>query len=191
MGRNSPDPIAQEKITSSLGDTGDAGSKACFPSRAVYFRGILVAVVRRDFLLMSKDSTLVRQWLILKTLSARHYGVTVQEMAKELEVTDKTIRRDLETFKTVGMPIDEAVGDHGQKRWSIKRGDGQPELTFSMDEALAFYVARRFLEPLAGTLFWEAAQSAFKKIRACLGKKALALPGENGRQPAPHDRRCE
>ncbi len=122
---------------------------------------------------MSKDSALVRQWLILKMLSSRHYGITVQEMAQELEVTDKTIRRDLNTFKSVGMPIEERIRDHGQKRWSLTHGNGHADLSFSMDEALAFYLGRRFLEPMAGTLFWEAAQNGFKKIRACLGKATL------------------
>ena len=123
---------------------------------------------------MSKDPALVRQWLLLKILSARRYGVTVQELAEELNVNQKTIRRDLDTFKSVGLPVDEAVVQHGQKKWSIKADNGQPELSFSMDEALAMYMGRRFLEPLAGTLLWEAAQNAFKKIRACLGKQAIA-----------------
>ena len=122
---------------------------------------------------MSKDSTLMRQWLLLKTLSSRRYGVTVQEMADELGVNLKTIRRDLNTFKAVGLPIVETVADHGQKKWSVKVGPGQPDMSFTMDEGLALYMGRRFLEPMAGTLLWEAAQSAFKKIRACLGKEAL------------------
>ncbi len=122
---------------------------------------------------MSKDSALVRQWLLLKFLSARRYGVTVQEMAQELGVTEKTIRRDLDTFKGVGLPIEETVVERGLKRWGMRAG-AQPELSFSMDEALAFHMGRRFLEPLAGTIFWEAAQSGFAKIRACLGKPAIA-----------------
>src|SRR5690606_25883363 len=53
-------------------------------------------------------------------------------------------------------------------------GDKQPELRFPLDEALALYMGRCFLEPLAGTLLWEATQNAFKKIRACLSPQALA-----------------
>lgn len=121
---------------------------------------------------MSKDSALVRQWLLLMMLS-RRMGVTVQELAQELEVTQKTIRRDLDTFKSVGLPIEEKVGERGQKHWSVKLHNGQPEISFSMDEGLALYMGRRFLEPLAGTIFWEAAQKSFHKIRACMPKKAL------------------
>jgi proteasome accessory factor B len=123
---------------------------------------------------MSDNPPLLRQWLLLKTLSARHHGATVAEMAAELGVTEKTIRRDLKAFCDVGFPIVETVGDHGRKTWRVKAAGDQPEMSFAFDEALALYLGRRFLEPLAGTYLWEAAQSAFKKIRSCLGKKALA-----------------
>ena len=62
---------------------------------------------------MSDHEPLPRQWLILKTLSSRHYGASVAEMAAELGVTEKTIRRDLKAFDEVGFPIEEQVGDHG------------------------------------------------------------------------------
>jgi proteasome accessory factor B len=47
-------------------------------------------------------------------------------------------------------------------------------MSFAFDEALALFLGRRFLEPLAGTYLWEAAQQAFKKVRACLSRSALA-----------------
>ena len=148
--------------------------ESCIWHRAVYVRSFATHLVRRGNQSMSDNSPLLRQWLLLKTLSARHYGVTVAEMAADLGVTEKTIRRDLKAFCEVGFPIVEAVGDHGRKTWLIKAAGDQPEMSFAFDEALALYLGRRFLEPLAGTFLWEAAQSAFKKIRACLGKKALA-----------------
>jgi proteasome accessory factor B len=123
---------------------------------------------------MSDNPPLLRQWLLLKTLSARHYGASVAEMAADLGVTEKTIRRDLKAFCEVGFLVVETVGDHGRKTWRVKAAGDQPEMSFALDEALALYLGRRFMEPLAGTYLWEAAQNAFKKIRACLGKAALA-----------------
>lgn len=122
---------------------------------------------------MSDETPLIRQWRLLKLLSSRHYGATVRELADETHVNEKTIRRDLQTFQQAGFPLEESVGDHGRKNWKIRVGKEQPELGFALDEALALYLGRRFLDPLAGTLFWEAAQSAFRKIRACLGKAAI------------------
>ena len=122
---------------------------------------------------MPEQSPLVRQWILLRTLCARRYGATVKEMAQEMGVSDKTIRRDLETFQKAGFPLQETVGDYGRKRWRIDPARAQPGLFFTFDEAIALYLGRHLLEPLAGTLFWEAAQRAFKKIRASLGSEAL------------------
>src|SRR5206468_5005152 len=60
-----------------------------------------------------------------------------------------------------------------RKTWRIAPAGNQPPLSFSFDEAIALYLGRRMLEPLAGTPFWEAARNAFRKIRAVLGTGAL------------------
>ena len=109
----------------------------------------------------------------MRTLCSRHYGVTIKDMVHELGVSEKTIRRDLETFQAAGFPLKEVVGEFGRKKWHIEAGKAEPGLNFAYDEAIALYLGRRFLEPLAGTVFWEAAQRAFKKIRATLGADAL------------------
>jgi proteasome accessory factor B len=123
---------------------------------------------------MAVKNALVRQWTVLRTLSARSDGATVKEIAAEMGVCEKTVRRDLATFATAGFPLQESVQAHGRKAWRLDIGNGRPELSFAFDEALALFLGRRFLEPLAGTYLWQAAQQAFKKIRACLGRSALA-----------------
>jgi proteasome accessory factor B len=122
---------------------------------------------------MADQLPLVRQWVLLRTLCSRHYGVTIKDMVQELGVGEKTIRRDLETFRAAGFPLKETVGEFGRKTWHIEAGKAEPGLSFAYDEAIALYLGRRFLEPLAGTVFWEAAQRAFKKVRATLGADAL------------------
>ncbi len=129
--------------------------------------------LKRMVAAMPSDSPLVRQWILLRTLCARRYGSTVKELAEEMDVSEKTIRRDLDTFLTAGFPLEETVGDFGRKSWIISQAKHQPDIGFTFDEAIALYLGRHFLEPLAGTLFWEAAQRAFRKIRAVLGKEAL------------------
>jgi proteasome accessory factor B len=122
---------------------------------------------------MPRQSPLLRQWILLNTLCARRQGATIQELAGETGVGQKTIRRDIEAFQTVGFPIIETAGQFGRKSYRIDPERNQPGMAFAFDEAIALYLGRRFLEPLAGTMFWEAAQRAFKKIRATLGKEAL------------------
>lgn len=137
-----------------------------------YSAGFQTTSIRSSAVMMADDGSLFRQWTLLKLLSARRYGATVEEMAREMNVSDKTIRRDIILFRNLGFPVEEQRGERGRKSWRLAAPAGPP-LSFAFDEALALYLGRRFLEPLAGTFFWEAAQRAFAKIRASLGRPAI------------------
>ena len=121
---------------------------------------------------MADETPLVRQWVLLRLLGSRRFGVTIDEMAQEMSVHTRTIHRDLATLEQVGFPLQETVGESGRKTWRLDAS--RPGLTFTFDEAISLYLGRRFLEPLAGTVFWEAAGRAFRKVRATLGSDALA-----------------
>jgi predicted DNA-binding transcriptional regulator YafY len=129
---------------------------------------------------MSEETPLVRQWILLRMLSALHHGASVKEMADEMGVSEKTIRRDLESFQRAGFPLAETVEEHGRKKWHVDPDRNQPGLSFALDEAIALYLARHLMEPLAGTVFWEATQRAFRKIRTTLGPEALKYIGQFG-----------
>lgn len=127
---------------------------------------------------MAETVPMLRQWLLLKALSSRRQGITLREMAAETGCSLKTIRRDLNTLQRVGFPLAQIESDHGRKHWRLDAAHldsppGEAALTFNITEALSLYLGRQFLEPLAGTHFWDGAQSAFRKIRACLGETAL------------------
>ena len=135
---------------------------------------LMAKIVQRRAVAMGDERPLVRQWLVLKTLSARRNGVTVRELAEEHGVGQKTIRRDLETFQSAGFPLEEITQERGRKAWRLVASvQGEPPLPFAFDEAIALYLGRRLLEPLAGTPFWDASQRAFRKIRTALGPSAL------------------
>jgi proteasome accessory factor B len=93
-------------------------------------------------------------------------------MATEMGVAEKTIRRDLLLFQNLGFPLEEESGDFGRKTWKMD-GSRQLPIACTFDEAVALHMARQFLEPLAGTYFWEAALDIFGKIRASFSEKAL------------------
>ncbi|MCA9054407.1 MAG: transcriptional regulator, partial [Planctomycetaceae bacterium] len=116
---------------------------------------------------------LERQWTILRTLSARRYGATVKELAAEFGVGDKTIRRDLSLLQDLGFPVEAAEGSHGRNHWKLDGETGLPDLRFDISEVLALYLGRTLLQPLAGTVVWESAQTALTKIRAHLGEPAV------------------
>ncbi len=122
---------------------------------------------------MPSEPQIVRQWLLLHKLSLNHFGLGVRQLAGELGVAEKTIRRDLILLQSVGFPLDEAVGEHGRKAWRLAAAGGRPPLAFSFDELLALYLGRRLLDPLSGTFVGAATEKAFRKIRAAVGPAAL------------------
>lgn len=119
---------------------------------------------------MSESSQLTRQWRILRLLEASRSGCTVQELVGETEVSDKTIRRDLKVLQNV-FAINERTGDGGVKRWHMKPLADQ--LGFNYTELLSIHMSQQFLEPLAGTPFWEGNRSVLRKIKGSLGDNAV------------------
>lgn len=123
---------------------------------------------------MADTTQLARQWKLLHILSSRRHGATVRELVSELDVNDKTIRRDLQFLTAEGFPLIETVGDFGRKSWALDSSTQILALRFNFTEVLALYLGRRALEPLVGTSIWTGAQSAYGKIRATLGEGAVA-----------------
>ncbi len=122
---------------------------------------------------MQSTPQIQRQWQILISLMSRRMGMTIKELAAEVNVDDRTIRRDLNTLRKANFPLEERVTAHGCKHWKIVDGGAHVPIHFNWPEAVALYLGRRLLDPLAGTNFWTSAQSAFSKIRAMLGEAAL------------------
>lgn len=120
----------------------------------------------------SKLQPLARQWRIVKALSAAR-GVSVDELASELGVSIKSIRRDLRELREADIPLAESTGPHGKKTWRLDMGERIPT-SFNFDEIAALYFGRLFFERLAGTSLWASANSAFRKIEQCLGRTGLA-----------------
>ena len=122
---------------------------------------------------MADSTQIARQWLLLRTLSSRRAGCTLHELARDFDVSTKTIRRDLDALTAVGFALHETAGPHGEKSWRIETDSILAGLTLTFDEVAALYLGRRFLEPLAGTMIWQSAHSALRKIRAALDTPAL------------------
>lgn len=61
------------------------------------------------------ESTLARQWRLLKLLTFAPKGFTVKELAAVSGVCEKTVRRDLILLKHVGFDLTETVEDFGAR----------------------------------------------------------------------------
>jgi predicted DNA-binding transcriptional regulator YafY len=124
--------------------------------------------------MMQSTTQIQRQWQILICLMSRRNGLTIKELSTEVGVDDRTIRRDLTTLRKAHFPLEERVSEYGRKHWKlVEGGTSNIPIQFNWSEAVALYLGRRLLDPLAGTNFWQSAQSAFSKIRAMLGEAAL------------------
>ena len=70
--------------------------------------------------------------------------------------------------------------DRGRKLWKLEKLPAEADHSLNFLEAYALHVSRQFLEPLAGTVWWESAQCAFKKIKSSLNESAIAYLDQFG-----------
>ena len=123
---------------------------------------------------MEKISQIARQWAMLHHLSQNPDGVSIDDLSKELHVSSRTIQRDLSSMKDAGVSIDEEQKlASGKKFLSFVFPAEGKNIHLSYDEAVALYVGRQFLEPMMGSILWEAANSGLEKIRGAVGTRAL------------------
>ena len=61
----------------------------------------------------------------------------MRELAAEMQVSQRTVHRDLKTFQAVGFPLEEVLEEFGRKRWCLDPVKTQPGLGLAFDEAVA------------------------------------------------------
>lgn len=123
---------------------------------------------------MADQPKIVRQWMILRSLSARRHGATIDELSSDSGVNRRTIQRDLKELQSLAFPVSDAIGPHGLKRWRLDSDEGLNTLIFTFEEAAALALGRQFLEPLVGTYFHAGAISALKKNSQHAGRACVA-----------------
>ena len=105
---------------------------------------------------MAEDPAMIRHWNLVQMLGARHQGITVRELAREMDVGERRSGA-IWILPAKVRPGRGADGDRGRKAWWLGEAWSRPPLVFNFEEATALYLGRQFLEPMAGTPFWEAA----------------------------------
>ena len=64
-----------------------------------------------------RNAEVIRQWKILKRIEAGRY-TTAQDLAEEHDVTERTIRRDIEALQEAGFPLYDERSE-GRKVWRL------------------------------------------------------------------------
>jgi len=122
-----------------------------------------------------RGNQVTRQWRLVRSLSATTRGKSIPDLQRELEVTSRTVRRDLEALEQAGFPLISETR-RGEVLWRFIDGY-QPEspVALTTDELMALYFSRRLLEPLHGTPMYEGIKSALQKIGAVVSLRMPSL----------------
>jgi proteasome accessory factor B len=125
---------------------------------------------------MPRNQEVIRQWKVLHALESARTGVSIDDLARDLEVTTRTIRRDLEALQEAGFPLYDERDDNGRTRWHL---DGQVlkglETGFTLGELCALYLGRHVLEMASGTPFGRDLALAFARIEKMLSPRMRAF----------------
>ena len=100
--------------------------------------------------------------------------VTAAALAERLEVSERTIYRDIADLQASGVPIDGEAG----VGYVMRAGYDLPPLMFSRDEIVALVAGARLIRAWGGAAMARAAEEALIKIAAVLPEAGRQRAGE-------------
>lgn len=106
---------------------------------------------------------------------------TAAKLSEKLEVSERTIYRDIADLIGTGVPIDGEAG----VGYIMREGYDLPPLMFTRSENVAPTAGARLIRAWGGTAMAEAAEDALVKIRAVLPEDARARAGSRLRDARP------
>lgn len=119
-----------------------------------------------------RNAEVIRQWQILREIESHRTGVTIHELAKHVNVTTRTIRRDLQALQEAGFAVYDEGEENETKRWRL---DAQPfksvQEGLSVSDVAALYLSRALVDGLSGWPLSEELRAAFAKIERSLNPR--------------------
>src|SRR5919109_1835766 len=142
---------------------------------------------------MPRNQEVIRQWRLLHALESSRHGATIDGLASDLDVTTRTIRRDLAALQEAGFALYDERDEDGRVRWRL---DGHVlkglETGFTLAEMCALYLSRNLLESVAGTPFQRDLTHAFERLEKMLSPRMRQfldrLPSVLAAKPGPRSR---
>ncbi len=126
---------------------------------------------------MSRSARLLN---LLQALRGRRLPVTAAQLAGELEVSERTVYRDVATLMAQGAPIQGEAG----VGYMLRPGLFLPPLMLSEDETEAVLLGLRYVDQRGDDVLRKASSSALAKIGSVLSPQAeatliapLSIPG--------------
>src|SRR2546427_1706598 len=114
---------------------------------------------------MPRGDQLSRQWRLLQLID-RSQGITVDDAARDLAVTIRTIWRDLDTLQKAGFPLyTERAADGNRGVWRVREEFKRAlPLKLTLGELAALLMSGDLMSPLAVSMLGPAVASAVDKI---------------------------
>lgn len=142
---------------------------------------------------ISRHEQLLRVFHLIDIFFGAKQPFTTAELKEQLksrgvidDMSDKSIRRDIEFLGRFGYALQESKkkSPRGVKvqAWSIQPGRGAVELAappITVPELLSLAVARDFLTPLAGTVYWRGIEQVIAKLESVATEQLLAYVAEH------------
>ncbi|MEW6989754.1 helix-turn-helix transcriptional regulator [Colwelliaceae bacterium 6441] len=112
-----------------------------------------------------------RLFQLITLLRGRRLAITANKLAEMLEVSERTIYRDIQALMLSGVPIEGEAG----VGYLLDRSFELPPLMFTVEEMLALLVGSKMVEAWGDNSLAVGAHSAFEKITAILPDKLKSL----------------
>ncbi len=116
-----------------------------------------------------------RLFQLVQLLRNRRQPVTAQQLAERLDVSARTIYRDIQDLSLSGVPVEGEAGVGYQLRHSLDI----PPLMFDADEVQALVLGARMVKTWGGNELAQAAQQAIEKIEGALPNELRHLTSES------------
>jgi predicted DNA-binding transcriptional regulator YafY len=125
---------------------------------------------------MPRGNQLARQWQLLQLID-HPAGIAVDDAARELGCTVRTIWRDLDVLQKAGFPLYDDKGADGRRSlWKLEEQFTLAlPVKLSLAETAALVMSRDLLRPTGAGAFDASVASAFDKIGRVLSRDALRL----------------
>jgi predicted DNA-binding transcriptional regulator YafY len=132
--------------------------------------------IERNGSLMPRGDQLSRQWRLIQLID-RPQGITVDDAARDLAVTIRTVWRDLDVLQKAGFPLyTERAADGNRGVWRVREEFKRAlPLKLTLGELAALLMSRELLSPLGVSMFGPEVASAFDKIQNLLSRDALKV----------------
>ena len=139
---------------------------------------------------MARNAEVIRQWKLLLHLDERGHGCSVDDLARQLSVTKRTVWRDLAALQEAGFPLVDEKRDR-RTVWRVMKLPlkALTDAGMSVAEVCSLYMGREMLLTLTGTPFESGVNSLIRKVQKTLSRKTRefldALPNIVRVRPMP------